>query len=129
MVVQDGSVLDLLRKAVKEPSDMELVARAKEMELPRDMEIGVLEGENFNSLPSGFVEFSNCLGMPIAGFEKEICALIRKMESRKGRGIWMLGGKKRGSSHFEREIRKLECSVNYNSSPFTARGKGSGAGV
>ena len=91
---------------------MELVARAEEMELP-----------------SGFVEFSNCLGMPIAGFEKEICALIRKMESRKGWGIRMSWGKKRCSSHFEREIQKSECSVGYNSSPFTARGKGSGAGV
>ena len=31
MVLQDGSVLDLLRKAVKEPFGMELVARAEEM--------------------------------------------------------------------------------------------------
>ena len=129
MVPQDGSVLDLSRKAVKEPSGMKLVARAEEMELPRDVEIGVLGGENINNLPSGLVEFGNCLGMPIAGFEKEICALIRKMESRKGRGIRMSGGKKRCSSHFEREIQKLECSINYNSSPFTAKVKGSGARV
>ena len=65
MVPQDGSVLDLSRKAVKEPSGMKLVARAEEMELPRDVEIGVLRGENINNLPSGFVEFSICLGMPI----------------------------------------------------------------
>ena len=127
MVLQDGSMLDLSRKVVKEPFGMELVSRVKEME-PRDVEIGVLEGKNINNLPSGFVEFSNCLGMQIAGFEKESCALIRKMGSRKGRGIRMSGGKKRCSSRFEREIRKL-CSINYNSSPFTAKGKGSGAGV
>ena len=60
--------------------------------------------------------------MPIASFEKKICALIRKMELRKGRGMRMLGVR-RSSSRFEREIRKLECSVNYNSSLFIARGK------
>ena len=47
MVLQDGSVLDLLRKAVKEPSGMKLVARAEEMELPRDVEIGVLGGGEY----------------------------------------------------------------------------------
>ena len=62
--LQDGSMLDLSRKVVKEPFGMELVSRVKEME-PRDVEIGVLRGENINNLPSGFVEFSICLGMPI----------------------------------------------------------------
>ena len=29
-------------------------------------------GEDVNSLPCGFVKFSNCLGMPIMGLGKEI---------------------------------------------------------
>ena len=63
------------------------------------------------------------------GFEKEICTVFRKMESRKGWGMRMSGGKKRSSSRFEREIQKLECLVNNNSSLFTARGKGSSVGA
>ena len=59
MVLQDGSMLDLLRKAVKERSGMEMVARAEELELSRDVEFDALERENINSLPSGFVELSN----------------------------------------------------------------------
>ena len=128
MVLQDGGVVDLLKKAVKEPSGMEMVARVEELGLPRDVEFKAWEGENIKSLPNGFVEFNNCLRMPIAGFEKEICALIRKIELRKGQWLRMSGGEKRSSSRFEREIRKLECLVNYNSSPFTTRGNGSGAG-
>ena len=41
----------------------------------------------------------------------------------------MSRAKKRFSSCFKREIFKLECSINYNSSPFVARGKESGARV
>ena len=59
MVLQDGSMLDLLRKATKECSGMEMVARAEELELSRDVEFDALERENINSLPSGFVELSN----------------------------------------------------------------------
>lgn len=80
MVLQDDSMLDLSGKTMKEPSGMEMVARAEELERSRDVDFGALEGEDFNSLPSGFVEFSNCLGMPVAGFEKEICAIVRKLE-------------------------------------------------
>ena len=43
-ILQDGNVLDHSRKAVKEPFGMELVARAEEMELLRDVEIEVLGG-------------------------------------------------------------------------------------
>ena len=44
---------------------------------------GVEEGEEFACLPRRFVEFSNCLGMPILGYKKEINSL-RKLESKKG---------------------------------------------
>ena len=70
---------------MKEPSGMEMVAKAEELELSRHVEFWALEGEDINSLPSSFAEFSKSLGMPLASFEKEICALIRKLESRKGR--------------------------------------------
>ena len=62
-ILQDGNMLDHSRKVLKEPFGMELVARAEEMELLRDVEIEVLGGENISSLLNGFVEFSNCLGM------------------------------------------------------------------
>ena len=79
------------------------------------------KGEDFNSLPESFVKFINCLGMPVVG--------LREMESRNGHGVRVSRGKKRSSSRSEREIQKLECSVNYNSSPFIAKGKRSGAEV
>ena len=130
MMLQDGGLLELSGKAVKDPSGMEVVTRDKELELSRDVDFGcALEEEDFNSHPNGFVKFTNCLGMPVAGFEKKICALVRKMESRKGRDVRVTRSKKRSSSRFKREIRKLEYSVNYNSSLFIARGRGSGAGV
>ena len=51
------------------------------------------------------------------------------MESRKGTGVRVSRGKKIPlSSRPEREIRKLECSVNYNSSPFNSKEQGRGVG-
>ena len=129
MLLQDGGLLDLSRKVVKEPSRMEMVARVKELGLPKGCGIRGFGGENIDSLSNGLVEFSNCLRMPTTGFEKEICTLFKKMELRKGRGMRISGGKKRFFSCFEREIRKLECLVNYNSSLFIARGKKSSAGA
>lgn len=43
----------------------------------------------------------------------------------------LLGGEKKSplTTHLEREIRKLECSVNYNCSPLLSRGRGRGSGV
>lgn len=69
--------------------------------------------------------------MPVVGFEKEIRSLLKKLEARKGRGVKVSGGKRslRLASHFERELRNLESSVNYNSAPCTMRGKGRSTGV
>ena len=57
-------------------------------------------------LPNGFVEFSNCLGMLVLGFEKEISSLLRKLESKKGCGVKVLGGRRKSmsSSQLEKEI-------------------------
>lgn len=69
------------------------------------------------------------LGLPVAGVEKKINSLMRRMESCKGRGIKVVGGKRKSflAAHLEREMRKLEWPINYNCSPLLVRGKGRGA--
>ena len=58
------------------------------MDLPRVAGLGgVAEGEEFASLPKGFVKFSNCLGLPILGFENKINSLLRKLEVKKCCGL------------------------------------------
>ena len=42
-------------------------------------------------LPNSFVKFSNCLGLPVLGFEKEISFLLRKLEAKKGHGVKVSG--------------------------------------
>lgn len=67
--MQDGS-LELSGKMAKGTSVSEV--KIKEVDPLGDASLGgVAEGEEFASLLEGFVEFSNCLGMPILGFEKE----------------------------------------------------------
>lgn len=64
------------------------------------------------------------------GFEKEIIALLKKIEARKGHGVKVSkSGRKSSSSHLEREIWKLECLVNYSGTAITAKGKGGSNGV
>ena len=62
----------------------------------------VAEGEEVVSLPSSFVKFSNSLGMLVAGLEKETNLLLKKLDSRKGKGV--KGKKSLPSFRFEREI-------------------------
>lgn len=64
------------------------------------------------------------------GFEKETSSLMRKMEARKGRGVKISGEKRKTclSSWVEMEIRKLECSVNYNSSSLSIGEEGGTVG-
>ena len=77
------------------------------------------------SLPSKFVDFSNFLGLLVVGFENEITFLLRKIKLRKGCEIKVSrGSRKFLSTRLEREIRKLECPMNYNCSPLSIRGKG-----
>ena len=84
LLLQDGGLLELSEEAARVPSGKELVIKTEEMERPRDVEFDCVAEEegDIEILPNGFVSFSNCLGMLIAGFEKEICSLFRKMESR-----------------------------------------------
>ena len=51
------------------------------------------------------------LGFPIEGFEEEILNMLQKINNIREKG------KKRVcpvSTRFERELKKLECSINYN---------------
>ena len=94
-------------------SDLE--ARVEWVDSPRDAGLGgVEEGEEFVCLPRGFVKFSNCLGMPISGYEKEISSLLRKLELQKGQGVKVLGGRRKSmfSSWLDKEIQRLKCFVN-----------------
>lgn len=60
------------------------------------------------------------------GFEKEILTLLRKIEMRRGHGLNVSRGKRKPNSspYLKKEIWKLECSVNYKSSPLIDRGIG-----
>ena len=64
---------------------------------------------------SSLAKFSCYHGMPTEGFEGEILFLLKRMKERKlHKG--KLNGRKRKkleSSKFERELRKLEWTVNY----------------
>ena len=82
----------------------------------------------FGHLPNKFVAFSSFPGLPVMGFEKEINSLLKKLELRKGRGIKIARGKKKSplATRLEKEIRKLECSVNYDCAPLSVR-EGGGA--
>ena len=47
-------------------------------------------GEGLVSLLGRFVMLNNYLGVPVKGYEKELCSLLRKLELRKGRGVKVL---------------------------------------
>ena len=78
-----------------------------------------------------FLKFSNYVGMPILGYEKEISSILRKLESQKGRGVKVLGGKSKSlsSSWLDKEIQRLKCFANYNSAMSIVKGKGKGVGT
>ena len=63
--------------------------------------------------------------MPTEGFEGEILILLKRMKERKDQKGKLDGRKKKKleSSKFERELRKLECTVNY----FGGGGEGRGS--
>ena len=72
---------------------------------------------------SCLIKFSEFLGVPTMGFEKEILKLMRKMvpqqpkEQRKGNMT---------KSKRERELRKLECTINYNEKGHNREGRDRG---
>ena len=64
---------------------------------------------------SSLAKFSRYLGMPMEGFEGEILFLLKRMKERKLQKGKLKGRKRKKleSSKFERELRKLEWTVNY----------------
>ena len=125
-MLQDGSLLECLKNVVEDPLGKDLVAK---LEKRVSLEVKLFDwpmGEEvlFDDLFSKFT-FSSLVGMPIYGFEKEIFSLLRKMEKMRGCGACVSGGTRKLNltSHFEREILKLECLVNYKSSPLLIRGR------
>ena len=57
------------------------------------------------------IKLSEFLGIPTVGYDEEILELLRKMVSQQS------GNKRKGhptKSRCERELRKLECTINYS---------------
>ena len=60
---------------------------------------------------SSLVKFSKALGFSTEGIEGEILKLLQKLKTRRDQG------KKKGTlglTRFDREVKKLECSINYD---------------
>ena len=74
--------------------------------------MGSLKCRGYNTCEdSCLIKFSEFLGVTMTGFEKEILELLRKMDGRQH------GDKRKGDpveTRCERELRKLECTINYN---------------
>ena len=64
---------------------------------------------------SSLAKFSRYIGMPTEGFEGEILLLLKRMKERRIQKGQVDGRKRKKlkSSKFERELRKLEWTVNY----------------
>ena len=74
------------------------------------------EGEDEESWRySCLVRFCQCLGMPSEGFEREILQLLNKIREKRDCSERVTGKKRKGKglSRFDRELKKLEWSVNY----------------
>ena len=82
------------------------------------------DGMGYNSWEdSCLIKFSEYLGVTTVGFEEEILELLRKME------VQQQGEKRKGfpiETRCERELRKLECTINYNGKDQTRGGRDRG---
>lgn len=74
-------------------------------------------------LSSCLSQFSSFMGMSTKGFKEEILTFLQNLLKRKGMKAQKVGSKRKrtGLSRFKRELRRLECLVNFN-------GKGSRKG-
>ena len=82
-------------------------------------ERGEKEGEDVESWRYNcLAKFCHCLGMSTEGYESEILKLLHKMRERRDRSERLSGKKRKGQrpSRFDRELKKLEWSVNYSGS-------------
>ncbi|RVW71574.1 hypothetical protein CK203_047967 [Vitis vinifera] len=70
--------------------------------------------EQFNWEENSLVKFSHFLGFSMEGLEKEILSFLGKIRKRREK---ILGKGLLKTSRFERELKRLECSVNYEGIP------------
>ena len=81
----------------------------------RRKERGEEEEEDMESWKySCLAKFCHCLGMPTEGYERDILKLLHKMRDRRDRSEKKRKGLR--TSRFDRELKKLEWSVNYSGS-------------
>ena len=105
-------VLNFLCKDLGAGEDVidDLLERAIQEVLEEGEEAGTISWSS-----SCLAKFSRCIGMPTEGFKGEILTLLKRLKERKDKK-GKLDGRKRKKlelSRFERELRKLECTVNY----------------
>ena len=107
MMLRDGSIVLL----TETPSpDMEKnVATQRDLSVVPSCEEGWSEEEL-----SKLFHFSKVLGMLVEGHEVEILALLKKLKLRTGSSTLCKRWKKKKSctTRFERELKRLECSVS-----------------
>ena len=96
-------------------------------EIPNpDLEKDVAKQRNLSAAPpcaegwseeelSNLFHFSKVLGMPVEGHEVEILALLKNLKLRTGSSTLSKRRKKKKSciTRFERELKRLDCSVSY----------------
>ena len=85
-----------------------------------EVQLELLEYWNYGSWESScLAKFSEFLGFPTKGFEKEIMNLLRKLvdsqKMSKEKGILSV-------SKSEQELRRLRCTINYNGNKSTKGG-------
>ena len=108
MMLKDGSTV-LLTETLS--PDMEKnVATQRDLSVVPSCEEGWSEEELFK-----LFHFSKVLGMLVEGHEVEILALLKKLKLRTGSSTLCKRWKKKKSctTRFERELKRLECSVSY----------------
>ena len=115
MILVDGREAEVLDLAEKESRTVEEVLEGVSERVSQEDEGGRVEEGELCWHSSSSAKFSRYLGMPMEGFEGEILFLLKRMKERKLQKGKLDGRKRRKleSSKFERELRKLEWTVNY----------------
>ena len=120
-----GSCPSLLELTLREAEVMPMKDGTTEIPNP-DLEKDVANQRNLSAAPlcaEGWLEgelsklyhFSKVLGMPVEGHEVEILALLKKLKLRTGSSTLSKRRKKKKAciTRFERELKRLECSISY----------------
>ena len=89
--------------------DTEEKSKGNKPEAVEEMQEKEVLGSNWDE--SSLVKFSKSLGFSTEGVEGEILKLLLRLKTRRDQG------KKKGTlglTRFDREVKKLECSINYD---------------